>query len=302
MPIISVLEGDWKPLATLDARARARLPDRSFAYIDSHGRRRLPINDAPHVRNALARFDQTPFEDDSARERARQRLLKAAQKYGVAPLGFFDGQLRKERRQGQIKAQAADLASLPRGTVTFLLTDIERSTRLLRRLGDAYAAVLRDVQAIIRTNVRRVGGHEVDARADEFFAVFQRPDRALAAALAIQRSLRKRDWPEGLEVQVRMGLHTGRPTLGEAGYVGIAVHTAARVCSAAHGGQILLSSAARDAVDQGHADGVAFRALGRYSLAGLPEPESLFQVEATGLIAEFPRPRARVARQGDRGR
>lgn len=282
-------------MAPLDARARARLRDSAFAYIDSNGRRRLPINDGPHVRNALARFDQTAFEDDAARERARRRLLKAAKRYGIAPLGFFDGQLRKERRQGEIKAQAADIASLPRGTVTFLLTDIERSTRLLRRLGDAYAALLRDVRAIIRTNVRRVGGHEVDARADEFFAVFQRPARALAAALAIQRALRKRDWPEGLEVRVRIGLHTGRPTLGDAGYVGIAVHTAARVCSAAHGGQILLSSAARDALEQGHADGLAFRGLGRYFLVGLPEPDALFQVEAAGLIAEFPRPRARVA-------
>lgn len=289
-------------MAPLDARARARLGDSSFAYIDSNGRRRLPINDAPHVRNALARFDQTRFEDDAARERARRRLLKAAKKYGIAPLGFFDGQLRKERQKGEIKARAADVASLPRGTVTFLLTDIERSTRLLQRLGDAYAVLLRDVRAIIHTNVRRVGGHDVDARADEFFAVFQRPAGALAAALAIQRSLRKRDWPGGLEVRVRIGLHTGRPMLGDAGYVGIAVHTAARVCSAAHGGQILLSSAAYDALGRGHADGLAFRALGRYFLAGLPEPEALFQVEAAGLSAEFPRPRARVVPERARGR
>jgi len=282
-------------LATLDAKARARLRDSAFAYIDSKGRRRLPINDGPHVRNALARFDQTSFEDDAARERARRRLLQAAKKYGIAPLGFFDGQLRKERRQGELKTQAADIARLPRGTVTFLLTDIERSTHLLRQLGDAYAGLLRDVQTIIRTHVRRVGGQEVDSRGDEFFAVFQHPTRALAAALAIQRSVRKREWPEGLEVRVRMGLHTGRPTVGDAGYVGIAVHTAARVCSAAHGGQILLSSAARDALERGHVDGLAFRALGRYVLAGLPGPESLFQVEAAGLIAKFPRPRARMA-------
>ncbi len=282
-------------MALLDAKARARLRDSSFAYVDSKGRRRLPINDAPHVRNALARFDQTRFENDLARERARQRLLRAAKKYGIAPLGFFDGQLRKERRQGALKAQAADIATLPRGTVTFLLTDIERSTRLLRRLEDAYAALLRDVQAIIRTNVRRVGGHEVDARADEFFAVFQQPARALTAALAIQRSLGKRAWPEKLEVRVRIGLHTGQPTLGDAGYVGIVVNTAARVCFAAHGGQILISSAARSALEGGLADGLAFRALGRYMLAGLPEPADLFQVEAAGLIVKFPRLRARLA-------
>ncbi len=294
-------------MALLDAKARARLRDSSFAYIDSKGRRLLPINvdskgrrllpinDAPHVRNALARFDQVRFEDDAARERARQRLLRAAKKYGISPLGFFDGQLRKERQQGVLKAHAVDIASLPRGTVTFLLTDIERSTRLVRRLEDAYAGLLRDVQAVIRSNVRRVGGHEVDARADEFFAVFQHPARALASALAIQRSLAKREWPEKLEVRVRIGLHTGRPTLGDAGYVGIAVNTAARVCSAAHGGQILISSAARSALEGSLADGLAFRALGPYLLAGLPEPEELFQVEAAGLIAKFPRPRARAA-------
>ena len=116
-----------------------------------------------------------------------------------------------------------------------------------------------------------------------------------ASALAIQRSLAKREWPEKLEVRVRIGLHTGRPTLGDAGYVGIAVNTAARVCSAAHGGQILISSAARSALEGSLADGLAFRALGRYLLAGLPEPEELFQVEAAGLIAKFPRPRARPA-------
>jgi class 3 adenylate cyclase len=290
-------------MAPLDAKARSRLRDSAFAYVDSRGRRRLPINDAPHVRNALSRFDQTVFEDDAARGRARRRLLKAAKTYGIAPIGFFDGQLRKERRQGEIKAQAAEVASLPKGTVTFLFTDIERSTRLVRQLGDAYAPLLGDVRAVIRTHVVRMGGHEIDARADEFFAAFQRPGRALAAALAIQRALPKRRWPEGLEVRVRMGLHTGRPTIGDAGYVGIAVNTVARVCAAAHGGQILLSSAARTAVDGGRIESLAFQPLGRYLLAGLPGPNALFQVEAAGLIAKFPRPRARLALEtGRRGR
>jgi class 3 adenylate cyclase len=287
--------GDWKPVATLDTKARSQLRDSAFAYIDSSGRRRLPINDAPHVRNALARFDQTVFENDAARERARRRLLKAAKVYGITPIGFFDEQLRKARRQGEIKAQAADVASLPKGTVTFLFTDMERSTRLLRRLGDAYAPLLRDVRAVIRTNVLRVGGREIDARADEFFAVFQRPARALAAALAIQRGLHKRSWPDGLDVRVRMGLHTGRPTIGDAGYVGIAVNTVARVCAAAHGGQILVSSAARHAMDGVRTKDLAFQPLGRYFLAGLPGPDALYQVEAIGLITTFPRPRARAA-------
>jgi class 3 adenylate cyclase len=276
-------------LPPLTESARARLPDSSFAYIDSQGRRRLPIHDASHVRNALARFEQVGFEDDAARERARQRLLRAAKKHGIVPLGFFDGQLRKERVQGEIRARGSAVATLPRGTVTFLLTDIEGSTHLLRRLGDAYAGLLREVRTIIRTSIRGAGGHEVDARADEFFAVFARPAHALDAALEIQRSLRKRDWPKNAKVCVRIGLHTGRPTLTETGYVGMAVHTAARVCSAGHGGQILLSSAAHEALASGLAEGITFRALGQFSLAGLAEPEALFQVRAAELRVRFPK-------------
>jgi class 3 adenylate cyclase len=241
------------------------------------------------VRNALSRFDQTAFADDATRERARQRLLRAAKKYGIVPIGFFDGQLRKERQQNEIKARARDIAILPRGTVTFLLTDIEGSTGLTQRLGDVYATVLRDVRALIRKSVRDAGGHEVDARADEFFAVFRQPGRALEAAVGIQRSLGKREWPEAAEVGVRIGIHTGRTTLTETGYVGVAVHTAARVCSAGHGGQILLSSASRDAAEGSQADGVVFRTLGRYALAGLPDPESLFQVQAADLRVRFPK-------------
>jgi len=273
----------------LSASARARLPDSAFAYVDSEGRRRLPIHDISHVRNALARFDRTTFEDDAARERARQRLLRAAKRHGIVPIGFFDGQLRKERQQTASTARAIDLAKLPRGTVTFLLSDIEGSTRLLRQLGDAYGALLRDVRAIIRSSVRSTGGHEVDCRADEFFAAFAEPASALDAAIAIQRSLRKREWPDGVEVCVRIGIHTGRTTVGETGYVGIAVPTAARICSAGHGGQILLSTAARDALAQRRPAGVTFRTLGRYALAGLAEPEALFQVHGPELRAKFPK-------------
>ena len=142
------------------------------------------------------------------------------------------------------------------------------------------------------------GGHEVDARADEFFAVFRQPVRALDAAMGIQRSLKKREWPEGVEVCVRIGIHTGRTTLSETGYVGIAVPTAARVCSAGHGGQILLSSAAHAMLDGNQAAGITFRTLGRYTLAGLVEPEALFQVYAADLQVKFPKLRAAALAAG----
>jgi class 3 adenylate cyclase len=272
-------------MPTLSASARSRLPDSAFAYVDSLGERRLPIHDAAHVRNALARFEQVSFEDDAARARARERLLRAAKKHGIVPLGFFDGQLRKERES---KTRASDMRRWPRGTVTFLLTDIEGSTALLQRLGDRYAAVLRDVRSLIRDAVRGAGGSEVDARADEFFAVFHEPAGALAAAVAIQRGLAAKKWPRGEAVCVRIGVHTGRSTLGEAGYVGIAVHTAARICSAGHGGQILVSAHAIAALKSPSAD-IRFRGLGEYELPSLGEPLALFQVEARALRARFPR-------------
>jgi class 3 adenylate cyclase len=278
-------------VSELDSRARSRLPATAFAYVDSKGRKRLPIHDESHVRNALARFNQTAFEDEAARERARQRLLRAAKKYGIVPLGFFDGQLRKERQQGEIQARATDVADLPTGVVTFLLTDIEASTALLQELGDGYATVLSDVRSIIRSTVRRLGGHEVDARADEFFGVFKKSADALQAAVDIQHRLGERRWPDGTRVRVRIGLHSGRPTVTETGYLGISVHTAARVSQAGHGGQIVLSSAARDALDPVRPDGVTFRSLGDHVLQGIATPEPLFQVEASGLLTDFPPPR-----------
>ena len=269
----------------LSAGARSRLPDSAFAYIDSEGVRRLPINDAGHVRNALARFEQVGFEDDAAREKARDRLLRAAKKFGIVPLGFFDGQLRKER---ETKTRGADMRRWPRGTVTLLFADIEGSTRLLQKLGDGYAKVLRDVRGIIRASVRVAGGHEIDARADEFFAAFHDAASALEAAVALQRGLQDHRWPRGEDVCVRIGIHTGRPALAESGYVGIAVNTAARVCSAGHGGQILVSSFVTAALGAPRT-GVTFRSLGEYELPSLQQPLALFQVEAAKLRAKFPR-------------
>lgn len=270
-------------MARLSARERAKLPDRAFAYIDSMGRRRLPIHDQAHVQNALARFERVAFEDDAARERARRRLLNAAKKYGIVPVGFITGQLRSER-----SARSPDFSTFPTGSVTFLLTDIEGSTGLLEQLGDGYAALLKDVRAVIRDAVRRCGGRKVDAPGDEYLSVFERPAPAIRAAIDIHRSLSERTWADDLECRVRAGIHTGRPTLTDAGYVGLTVHTVARVCSAAHGGQIVVSNKTKAAVEGSMPVGVRFRSLGRHRLAGLAKPETLFQVQAEGLVTRFP--------------
>ena len=259
----------------LDAKQRASLPDSAFAYIDSQGRRRLPINDAPHVRNALARFNQVVFEDEAARDKARTRLLRAASRYGVVPIGFVSAQLQPQRK-------------LPKGHVTFLLTDVERSTELLSRLEDRYPPLLSAVRRAMRDAVRKSGGREVDARADDLFAVFEQPPAALEAALAIQRAMHAGPWTDGVDVRVRIGVHSGRPTLTETGYVGLSVHKAARICYAAHGGQIVLSSAVQSAVLDSLADDVKLRSLGSWRFQGLRDTEEIFQVETKDLPAKFP--------------
>ena len=274
-------------MARLKPGKRASLPGRAFAYVDAAGRRRLPIHDKAHVRNALARFNQVAFEDDAARERARRRLLNAAKKYRIVPVGFITGQLQSERQQVS--------SGLPRGFVTFLMTDIEGSTVLLRQLGNRYGAVLKGVRAVLRRATKRARGREIDARADEFFAVFAQPASALEAAVAIQRELGRRAWGDGVELRVRVGIHSGRPKLTDSGYIGLTVHTTARVCSTGHGGQIVVSAATRAAVASSLPGGIRFRSLGRHRLAGLPEAEALFQLQAEGLRASFPR--LRIARR-----
>jgi class 3 adenylate cyclase len=343
-------------MAKLSATERARLPDSAFAYIDGAGHRRLPINDEAHVRNALARFDRVRFDSDAARTQARRRLLNAAKKFGIVPVGFITGQIEsegrhaaagrvvieldgtsapeelqqrlrrvlrdptltvlhwsdgagsyvdgggrptpapvagdgravtyleregrpmavlehdpailddpalsdtvlsavrfmieRERLQGELRAELADAASLPTGCVTFLLTDIEGSTGLLTAMGDGYADLLAGVRRIVRDGVLAAGGREVDARADEFFAVFERTQPAIEAAVAIQRTLAAASWPGEVQCRVRAGIHTGRPTLTDSGYIGLSVHAAARVSYAGHGGQIVVSGDAKDAAKE----------------------------------------------------
>jgi class 3 adenylate cyclase len=279
-------------MPTLDARGRRRLPKTAFAYVDAKGRGHLPIHDPAHLRAAMARFNQTRFEDDASREQARERILRAARRHGIVPVGFVAGLLRAQR--GEVAT-----GKVPAGDVTFLLSDMEDSTGLLRRLGDRYQAVLSDVRRTLRAAVRAARGREVDARADEFFAVFVRAEEALAAAIDAQRRLAARQWPKRERVRVRLGLHTGRAAVTDGGYVGLDVHVAARVCSVAHGGQILLSRAAHaelegSTVDDGRiglSAGVEFRDLGEFELHGLPDAQRLFEVVAAGLGSGFPAPR-----------
>jgi class 3 adenylate cyclase len=179
-------------------------------------------------------------------------------------------------------------AAVPHGTVTFVFTDIEGSTELLKRLGDGYAEVVAEHRRILRQEFSNRNGVEMDTQGDAFFFSFGRARDAVAAAVAAQRQLASHTWPDGAMLRVRMSLHTGEPVVGEEGYVGIDVVRAARICAAGHGGQVLLSSATAALVGTTLPEGVRERDLGAHRLKDIDEPERIYQLEVDGLPSAFP--------------
>jgi class 3 adenylate cyclase len=177
--------------------------------------------------------------------------------------------------------------SFPGGTVTFLFSDIEGSTRLLEQLGDRYQDVHRDHRRILRERLGEAGGQEVDTQGDAFFFSFPRAKDAVAGAVAAQRELAGHEWPDGASVRVRMGLHTGEPTVGEEGYLGMDVVRAARICSAGHGGQILLSETTRALVGNNVPDGAAIRDLGQAHLKDI-QHERIYELSLNDQPDAFP--------------
>src|SRR2546425_313968 len=179
------------------------------------------------------------------------------------------------------------------GTVTFLFTDIEGSTRLLRQLGDRrYSEILAEHRKILRTAITASAGQEVDTEGDGFFVAFYAAKDAVRAALTAQEALQAHAWPAGAALRVRMGLHTGVPVAAESGYVGVGVHRASRISQAGHGGQVLLSQTTADMVEGDLPNGVRLRALGEYRLKDMPHRERIFQLVAPGLHVTFPAIRA----------
>ena len=178
------------------------------------------------------------------------------------------------------------MSELPSGTVTFLFSDIEGSTRLLRELGERWEQALAAHNRILRDAFAETGGREVDRQGDAFFAVFPRARNAVAAAASAQRALASEQWPQSAEVRVRMGIHTGEPSVGGEGYLGVDVVRAARICSAAHGGQVLVSETTRALVG-----GEDLQDLGLHHLKDMEHPERLFQLELPDLPRNFAAPR-----------
>jgi predicted ATPase/class 3 adenylate cyclase len=183
--------------------------------------------------------------------------------------------------------------SLPTGTVTFLFTDIEGSTNLVRTLGPRWTGVLGEHNEILRSAIRGAGGTDVRTEGDAFFAVFPSASGAVVAAATAQRLLGVHPWPEDGEIRVRMGLHTGEGRLGGDEYVGLDVHRAARIAAAAHGGQVLVSEATRALVADSLPDGLSFRDLGDHRLKDFDQAQRIHQLVIDGLPADFPALRTR---------
>jgi DNA-binding NarL/FixJ family response regulator/class 3 adenylate cyclase len=175
-------------------------------------------------------------------------------------------------------------------TLTFLFSDVEGSTALLRKLRDGYASVIADHRRLLRAAWGNSGGQELDADGDSFFVAFRRPRQAVDAAVAAQRALAAPGWPDGVDLRVRIGVHTGEASVAGEQYVGLAIHRAARICDAGHGGQILISETTRSLLEDEEAElgGVELSDLGPHLLKDFDRPMRIHQLTISGLAADFP--------------
>jgi YVTN family beta-propeller protein len=246
------------------------------------------------------------------RERLRAQLMRALYRSGrpgdalalyregrrllVEELGMEPGQELRELEQAILRQDAElgrsdDGAGSPTvsGTVTFLFTDIEGSTQLLKTLGRArYGKVLAEHGSLLRAAFGEYNGEVIDTQGDAFFAAFRSAADAVSAAVAAQRALQGQEWEEGLSLAVRMGLHTGEAALADDRYLGLAVHLAARIGAAAHGGQVLLSGVTRSLVEDELPADVELRDLGEQRLKDIDRPVRLHQLGVAGLPVDFP--------------
>jgi class 3 adenylate cyclase len=179
------------------------------------------------------------------------------------------------------------MPNLPSGTVTFLFSDIEGSTALLKQLGDeAYAQLLAQHRRLVRAAFASLDGQEIDTQGDAFFYSFPRARQAVAAAVEVQRAHAAADWPGEVAVRVRIGLHTGEPAVGEEGYTGLDVVRAARIAAVGHGGQILLSETTRALVGADLPEGVALHSVGEQRLKDIDRPEPLHELTIAGVTTD----------------
>lgn len=175
------------------------------------------------------------------------------------------------------------MPTLPSGTVTFVFSDVEGSTGLLKRLGERYGELIAEHRRMVRESFSVHGGVEIDVQGDAFFFAFARARDAVGAAVAAQRAHAEHAWPDGENVRVRMGLHTGEPAVGEEGYLGLDVVRGARLCSAGQGGRILLSETTRSLLGSSLPDGVSVHPVGERRLKDIDEPERVYELAIEGV-------------------
>ncbi len=233
------------------------------------------------VLKALAKDPQQRFEHVQA------FALSLEEAFHAESPGQTRFALPSEHSTGSGQSKSS-MRSLPMGTVTLLFTNIEGSTHLLQQLGDRYATVLAECRRLLRATFQEWNGHEINTQDDAFFVAFARATDAVLAVVESQLALAAHPWPEGVAMRVRMGLHTGEPSLTPEGYIGLDVQRAARIMSAAHGGQVLLSQTTANLVEQDLPDDVSLRDLGEHRLKDLGRPRRLFQLVISDLPADFP--------------
>ena len=190
--------------------------------------------------------------------------------------------------------------SLPSGTVTFVFSDVAGSTALLKQLGDTeYGRLLAVHRRLVREIFAAHEGQEIDTQGDAFFYSFVRARQAVAAAVEVTRAHAKASWPGGVEVRIRLGLHTGEPAVGDEGYTGLDVVRASRIAATGAGGQVLLSDTTRSIVAGDLGEGVELRPLGERQLKDIDRPESIFELVIDGISpAPAPEPIREEASSG----
>jgi predicted ATPase/class 3 adenylate cyclase len=281
-PLLTVLRPDLPRAAdAVLARALAKAPAGRYATC-------CAFADALRAALGLPAYAQVPGEVGEVGEAGRpagvQTVIGSRPQAGDG--GDGDGELDTVRGQPGA-GRAGGVAGLPTGTVTMLFSDIEDSTAVLRRLGDRYGQALSAQRALLRAAFAGFGGRELGTEGDSFFVVFESAGDAVGCCVAGQRALAGHDWPGGVPVRVRMGLHSGEPARHEDGYVGLDVHRTARIAAAAHGGQVVLSDATRQLAESRLPARVSVRDLGWHRLKDIEAPERIYQLAAPGLPDGF---------------
>jgi predicted ATPase/class 3 adenylate cyclase len=265
---------------------RAGMSAKGLSALEN-GRRQAPYR---HTVALLARALGLPASDAAALEAAVLRARAQAPAADPAPASVAPAAGSGAAGGADREAAPPGAGTLPSGTLTFLLTDIEGSTPLWERHPAAMQAAIARHDALMDEGLKRYGGRQVKERGegDSIFAVFTSPSAALAAVCALQQALLAEPWPDAAPLRVRMGLHTGEAGLREGDYYGVTVNRTTRIRSLAHGGQVLLSRSTHDLLRDGLPEGVGLRPLGPQVLKGLERPEEVFQVLHPELPADFP--------------